>query len=150
MVFSFFVIMDLSRCGFLLATSHFHSTLFHVLRDNHPYSTFCEPFFVLLCSLLDDVCVNSAWPKKLSSQWFLFVKLNSSLRKFYGRHQVLVNCYGICVKWQWIRVVIITRSFPHLWHILWFETRITRRVPWSRNCLPLRKRVLVGFVLLDL
>jgi hypothetical protein len=31
------------------------------------------------------------------NQWFLLVKLNSSLRKFYGRHNHLVDRYGISV-----------------------------------------------------
>jgi hypothetical protein len=35
--------------------------------------------------------------RKLLNQGFLFVKLKSSLRKFYGRHQDLVDCYGISV-----------------------------------------------------
>ena len=131
MVFSFFVIMDLSLCGFffnwpwVIFIQHYFTlflTTIHILR-------FVNLFF-LLCGLLDDVCVNSAWPKKLSSQWFLFLKLNSSLRKFYGRHQDPVNCYGICVKWQWKRVVCRNHN-PVLSSrlILWFETRITRRVP---------------------
>jgi hypothetical protein len=32
---------------------------------------------------------------KLLNQWFLLVKLKSSLRKFYGRHRDLVDRYGI-------------------------------------------------------
>jgi hypothetical protein len=33
----------------------------------------------------------------LLNQGFLLVKLKSSLRKFYGRHHDLVDCYGISV-----------------------------------------------------
>ena len=33
--------------------------------------------------------------RKLRNQWFLLVKLMSSLRKFYGRHHDLVERYGI-------------------------------------------------------
>ena len=49
-------------------------------------------------------------------------------------------------------VVIIIRSFPHWWLIVWFVTRVTRR--W-KNYLPVRSNrvhlwFLVGFVLLDL
>jgi hypothetical protein len=36
-------------------------------------------------------------PKGLLNQWFLLVKLKSSLRKFYGRHHDLDNCYGTSV-----------------------------------------------------
>ena len=35
--------------------------------------------------------------RKLLNQWFIRVKLKSSLRKFYGRHHDLVNRYGISV-----------------------------------------------------
>ena len=35
--------------------------------------------------------------RKLLNQWFLLVKLKSSLRKFYGRHYDLVDRYGISV-----------------------------------------------------
>jgi len=35
--------------------------------------------------------------RKLLNQWFLLVKLKSSLRKFYGRHHDLVDRYGISV-----------------------------------------------------
>jgi len=35
--------------------------------------------------------------RKLQNQGFLLVKLKSSLGKFYGRHHVLVDCYGISV-----------------------------------------------------
>jgi hypothetical protein len=34
---------------------------------------------------------------KLLNQWFLLVKLKSSLRKFYGQHHDLVDRYGIYV-----------------------------------------------------
>jgi hypothetical protein len=34
---------------------------------------------------------------KLLNQWFLLVKLISSLRKFYGRHHDLIDSYGTCV-----------------------------------------------------
>ena len=34
---------------------------------------------------------------KLLNQGFLLVKLNSSLRKFYGRHHDLIDRYGISV-----------------------------------------------------
>jgi hypothetical protein len=41
---------------------------------------------------------------KLLNQWFLLVKLKSSLRKFYGRHHDLVDSFGTCVtmtyKWK--------------------------------------------------
>ena len=35
--------------------------------------------------------------RKLLNKGFLLVKLKTSLRKFYGRHQDLVDCYGISV-----------------------------------------------------
>jgi hypothetical protein len=35
--------------------------------------------------------------RKLLNQWFLLVKLKSSLRKFYGRQHDLVDRYGISV-----------------------------------------------------
>jgi hypothetical protein len=35
--------------------------------------------------------------RKLLNQWFLLVKMKSSLRKFYGRHHDLVDRYGIYV-----------------------------------------------------
>jgi hypothetical protein len=36
--------------------------------------------------------------RKLLNQGFLLVKLKSWLRKFYGRHHDLVDCYGISVR----------------------------------------------------
>ena len=33
--------------------------------------------------------------RKLLNLGFLLVELKSSLRKFYGRHNDLINCYGI-------------------------------------------------------
>ena len=46
--------------------------------------------------------------RKLLNQEFLLVKLKSSLRKFYGRHHDLVDCYGISVSQ-------ITKDMFHLW-----------------------------------
>jgi hypothetical protein len=69
--------------------------------------------------------------RKLLNQGFLLVKLKSSLRKFYGRHHDLVDCYhktwnedniplrNICVKNDhgYIPFVVITmQPFPHSWH----------------------------------
>ena len=70
--------------------------------------------------------------RKLLNQGFLLVKLKSSLRKFYGRHLDLVDRYGISVTNDhgYVPLVVNTsRSFPHSWLIIWFVTRLTRRVP---------------------
>ena len=56
--------------------------------------------------------------RKLLNQGFLLVKLNSSLRKFHGRHHGYVAL-----------VVNTSRSFPHSRLITGFVTRLTRRVP---------------------
>ena len=59
--------------------------------------------------------------------------LNSSLRKFYSRHHVLINRYGIAVSQMTTDMfrlfVIAIRSFPHSYHITGFVTRVTRPVP---------------------
>ena len=59
---------------------------------------------------------------------FLLAKLKSSLRKFYGRHNDLVDCYGTSVTNDH-GCVSLVRSFPHSWLITRFVTRVTRRVP---------------------
>ena len=71
--------------------------------------------------------------RKLLNQGFLWVKLKSSLRKFYGRHQDLVVRSGISVSQNdhgYVPIVEnISRSFPHPWLITGFVTILTRRVP---------------------
>ena len=65
--------------------------------------------------------------RKLLNQGFLFVKLKSSLRKFYGW-----PLWNICVTNDhgYVPLVVNTsRSFPHLWLITGFVTRLTRRMP---------------------
>ena len=66
--------------------------------------------------------------RKLLDQWFLLGKLKSSLRKFYGRHHVLVDCCGIYA----------TKMNTDIFHFLVLYsfmtyhtvcTRLTRRVP---------------------
>jgi hypothetical protein len=70
--------------------------------------------------------------RKLLNQWFLLVKLKSPLRKFYGRHQDLVDRYGISVS-QMATDICSTcrstsRSFPQSWLFTGFVTSLTRRV----------------------
>ena len=69
--------------------------------------------------------------RKLLKQWFLLVKLKSSLRKFFGRHPAMVD-HG------YVPLVVNTSlSFPHLWLIIGFVTRLTRRrVPLMEQELP--------------
>ena len=70
--------------------------------------------------------------RKLLNQGFLLVKLKSSLRNFYGRHNDLVDRYGISVTNDhgYAPLVVNTsRSFPHSRLITGFVTRLTRRVP---------------------
>ena len=63
---------------------------------------------------------------------FLFVKLKSPLRKFYGRHHDLVDRYGISVSQMTTDMfhlsVNTSRSFPHSWLITVFVTILTRWV----------------------
>ena len=96
---------------------------------------------------------------KLLNQGFLLVKLMSSLRKFYGRHHDLVDRYGISVltnDYGYVPLVLNTfRSFPLLWLITEFVTRLTRRVPHVGHKLFTLPEylsspwILVGFALLD-
>jgi hypothetical protein len=71
--------------------------------------------------------------RKLLNQWFLLVKLKSSLRKFYGRQHDLVDRYGISVSQLthgYVPLVVNNSwSFPHSWHITGFVARFTRWVP---------------------
>ena len=46
-------------------------------------------------NLLDNFASLVLLTRKLLNQTFLFVKLKSSRRQFYGRHHDLVDCYGI-------------------------------------------------------
>ena len=69
--------------------------------------------------------------RKLLNQGFLFAKLKSSLRRFYGLHHVLVDRYRTSVTnyHGYIPLVVNTfRSFPHSWFIIEFVTRLTQRV----------------------
>jgi len=50
--------------------------------------------------------------RKLLNQWFLLVKLKSSLRKFYGRHHDLVDRYGISVSQMITDVVHLPYTLP--------------------------------------
>ena len=93
------------------------------------------------------------------NQWFLLVKLKSSLRKFYDRHHDLVDRYGISVTNDhgYVPLVVsISRSFPHSGLITGFVTRLTRRVPLvEQELLTLPEHQIppqfsLGFVLLDL
>jgi len=64
--------------------------------------------------------------RNLLNQGFLLVKLKSSLRKFYGHHNDLVDTNGH----GYVPLVVNTsRSFPHSRLITVFVTRLTRRVP---------------------
>ena len=67
--------------------------------------------------------------RKLLNQWFLLVKLKSSLWMFYGWPLWYID---LCHKWPRIYVplvVNISRSFPHSWlKGTGFVTRLTRRV----------------------
>jgi hypothetical protein len=65
--------------------------------------------------------------RKLLNQGFLFVKLKSSLRKFYGRHNNLVDRYTNVHGYVPL-VVNTSQSFPHSWLIIGFVTILTRRV----------------------
>ena len=84
---------------------------------------------------------------KLLNQRFLVIKLQRSLRKFYGCHH----------DHRYVPFVVITiRSFPYSWLITGFVTRLTWRVPLvEQELLPFQStwvhpRFSVGFVLLDL
>ena len=54
--------------------------------------------YSIACGSYQDVFDRrSLLTRKLLNQWFLLVKLKSSLRKFYGGHHDLVDRYGISV-----------------------------------------------------
>ena len=72
--------------------------------------------------------------RKLHSQWFLLVKLRSSLRKFYGR--LLWNICETNDDGYVPFVVINSLSFPHSWLNTGFVTRLTRRVSLVEKKLP--------------
>ena len=50
--------------------------------------------------------------RKLLNHGFLFVKLKSSLRKFYGRHHELVDRYGISVSQMTTICSTCSKHFP--------------------------------------
>ena len=56
--------------------------------------------------------------RKLLNQGFQLVKLKSSLRKFYGHHHDLVNCYGVSVwqKTKYMFCLLYSHSGPFLVH----------------------------------
>jgi len=97
--------------------------------------------------------------RKLLNQGFLLAKLNSSLRKIYGRHHDVVDRYGISVSqmtMDMFRLSYHSPSFSHSWLITGFVTRLTRwvsLVEYELLTLPdhlSSSPVLVGFVLLKL
>ena len=97
--------------------------------------------------------------RKLLNQRFLLAKLNSSLRKIYGRHHDVADRYGISVSQMTMDMFHLSyhsRSFPHSWLITGFVTRLTRwvsLVEYELLTLPdhlSSTPVLVGFVLLNL
>jgi hypothetical protein len=65
--------------------------------------------------------------RKLLNQWFHFVKLKSSLRKFYGRHYGLVDRCRISVSQMNMDMLRLSKTIPD--PILIHVTRLTRRVP---------------------
>jgi hypothetical protein len=67
--------------------------------------------------------------RKLLNQGFLLVKLESSLRKFYGRHHNLIDRYGLSVTQLTTDMFHLSLTFPQTWRITGFVTRLTRRVP---------------------
>ena len=59
--------------------------------------------------------------RKLLNQWFLLVKLKSSLRTFYGRHHDMVDSYGISVSQNehgYVPLVVV--SIYGFWLPLWY------------------------------
>jgi hypothetical protein len=56
--------------------------------------------------------------RKLLDQGFLLVKLKSSLRKFYGHHHDLVDCYGVSVSQMTTDMLHIGIPGPFLIHDL--------------------------------
>ena len=84
--------------------------------------------------------------RKLLNQWFLLVKLKSSLRKFYERHHDLVNRYVSQTTRDVLHKSLVVSTccfFPHSFLIPGFVTR--RCHLWSRNWLPFRSTWVHGF-----
>ena len=69
------------------------------------------------CGSYQDVLHRGLLPtRKLLNQWFLLVKMKSSLRKFYGRHHDLVDRHGISVSQMttdMFHLSYTSGSFPH-------------------------------------
>jgi len=63
--------------------------------------------------------------RKLLNQGFLLVKIKSSLRKLYGRHHDLVNCYGIAVSQMTTDMFHLSSALPDPFLIHYFVTRVT-------------------------
>ena len=89
-----------------------------------------------------------------------FVKVKSSLRKWYGHHHDLVDRYRICLchnDHRYVPLIVSTaRSFTHSRLIIGFVTIFTQRVPQMHKDLQTllehlsSHRSLVGLMLLDL
>ena len=80
------------------------------------------------CSYYDFLYKGLLLTRKLLNQGFLLVKLKAIFRKFYGRRYDL---YGISIFTNhhgYVSFVVIPiLSFPHLWQIIEFITKVTRR-----------------------
>ena len=75
--------------------------LSHLIR----YSRACGPY-------QDFIDRGLLLTRKLLIQGFLLVKLKSSLRKFYGRHHDLVDCYGIFVSQMTTVMSHLSQALP--------------------------------------
>jgi hypothetical protein len=101
--FGHYVVCSSSIYGFWLPL-WYHQTVLPFICSNIPAATAYGAYISQLiryswaCGSYQD-CLDRGLllSGKLLNQWFLLVKLKSSLRKFYGRHHDLVDRYGISV-----------------------------------------------------
>jgi hypothetical protein len=111
-------------------------------RDDFNFSIVNFSFICSTCQLIrysgacDFIERGLLLANKLLNQWFLVVKMKSSLQKFDGHHHDLVNRCGVPVPqiatdmFRFFCFYVITiRSFPQSSLITRFVIRLTRRVP---------------------
>jgi hypothetical protein len=95
--------------------------------------------------------------RKIMNHKFLVVNVKSSLQKFNGRHDDLVNIYTGNHGYLYVLYIIVTilSLFSHLWLITRYLTSVTRQVqPVEKKLLTLQEHLrtllLVWYVLFNL
>jgi len=96
---------------------NFHIETFPFICSNIPtapaYAVYISQVYIpeLVISLRTSL-IEMVLRRTLLNQWFLLMKLKSSLRKIYGRHHGLFDCYWIYVVQMITNMFHLSQHFP--------------------------------------